>query len=262
MVAITSLLELIRARKLADTTVSDKSEIVQTSLTECKRISGTYANRFRKHGNSFYSPASIFVAQGLERLFLDLLRAHNLLPLEGKRLLDVGSAGGFFLRSLLKYGPKSSDLFGVDIWEDRIREGRQMVPTLGLLCADGKEIPFRDETFDIVTQRTMFSSVLSETLRARIGREMLRVLKPGGYIFSFDFRVKRPGDHDVCAMTARRIMRIFPGCQFEFRSCGIPPPIVRMIAPKSYLLCELLSSIWVIGTHFWTVIRKPQQLPC
>ncbi len=125
--------------------------------------------------------------------------------------MDVGAAGGYFLRSLLKYGAYAGNLFGVDIWESRVLDGRIRVPSLTLLCADGKALPFPDESFELVVQLTMFSSIIDFDIRQAIAAEMKRVVKKTGAIFSYDFRFKRPGDDDVCAMTKARVRELFKG---------------------------------------------------
>jgi ubiquinone/menaquinone biosynthesis C-methylase UbiE len=230
---------------------------MSTSTDELTRIRTAYAKRpATRCPTAFYDAAVVFLTQEAERAFMSLLRQNNLVPLETRKILDVGTGEAFFLRALLKYGARQSNLFGVDFWHDLVCDGHAVLPSLGLVCGDARYLPFADNTFDIVTQQTMFSSVIDSNARARIAREMLRVVKPQGRIFSYDFRFKRPGDHDVCRIGAREMRRLFPGTKITFNTVGLLPQLARFLAPRSQLLCDLIGALWPVGTHYWTTIDK------
>jgi SAM-dependent methyltransferase len=107
--------------------------------------------------------------RGLERR-LEMVRRH--VPLEGRRILDVGCGVGAFVRRLREF---SADVYGVDIDEERVREGAVEVPNLALSVGEG--IPFAGDTFDVVLLHEVLEHVTSdvETLR-----EVRRVLRPDG----------------------------------------------------------------------------------
>lgn len=232
------------------------SEPTTLPTHERERIRNAYTRRFRGRTNSFYDPLNVFFAQEVERHFIKLLRRHGLAPLDDKMLLDVGTAGGYFLRGLLKYGVAPANLFGVDIWESRLIDGHGRLPCLNLVCADGRALPFASETFDIVVQATMLSSVVHRGMRRQIGSEIIRVLKNSGIAFSFDFRFKRPGDRDVCAMTLCELEHAFAGCDVEVNPCCAPPRLVGLLAPRSQLWCDIACGLWPLKTHYWATVRK------
>ncbi|MCU1332661.1 MAG: uncharacterized protein JWM08_1653 [Candidatus Angelobacter sp.] len=227
-----------------------------------KEIQSVYSRRFSQRSYDFYSDASIFANQTDERAFIRLMQRHSMFPLNEKLILDVGTGGGFFLRSLLKYGIHCSRLFGVDFWEARIRDGRAIAPCIPLICATAEMLPFASDLFDVVVQRTMFSSILDDEKRLRAAREMLRVVKPGGIIVSHDFRVKRPGDHNVCSITAAELRRLFGDADLALVTAGIPPQLVRMLAPRSFLACLFLSTVWPspFRCFYWAVARKARPM--
>lgn len=226
-----------------------------SAIAEIERIQEAYARR-RKRPHSFVTPSSVFMSQETERHFLDIVRKHGLDLLADARLLDVGGGGGFFVRSLLKYGVRCEHLYSVDLWESRLHDGHMILPSLNLACADGSRLPFADSSFDLVIQRTMLSSITSPDLRHGIAAEMLRVLKRDGAILSYDMRFIRPGDHDMCAMNRSELKRLFPGCGIDLRPFGMPPVLARFLAPRSFALCQMVSSIWPIKTHYWAAIRN------
>jgi ubiquinone/menaquinone biosynthesis C-methylase UbiE len=227
---------------------------MSVTTKELDRIKTAYAKRVSTQG--FYSATSVFWNTETERDFIALLHNLGLAPLEDKRILDVGTAGGYFLRMLLKYGVPARNLVGVDIWHSLMREGLEIVPCIGMTCADAQALPFVDGSFDIAVQQTMLSSVIDPDLRYRIAREMLRVVRRGGFVFSYDFRVKRPGDRDVHAITRRELRNLFPDCEISLRPCGVIPHLVRAFAGRSMKICALASLLLPIKTHYWAAIRK------
>ena len=186
------------------------------------------------------------------------MKRYSMFPLNDKLILDVGTGGGFFLRSLLKYGIHSSRLFGIDFWEARVQEGHAIAPCIPLICGTAEMLPFPNNCFDVAVQRTMFSSILDDEKRLKAAREMLRVVKPGGIVVSHDFRIKRPGDHDVCSITAAELHRLFGDAELTLLSDGMPPQLERMLAPRSFLACQFLSTIWPspFRCFYWAIVRK------
>lgn len=223
-----------------------------------KEIEIIYSRRFSHRNYDFCGDVSIFGNQADERAFLHLMRRYSMFPLDDKLILDVGTGGGFFLRSLLKYGIHSSRLFGIDFWEARVQEGHAIAPCIPLICGRAEMLPFADDSFDVVVQRTMFSSILDDEKRLRAAREMLRVVRPRGIIVSHDFRVKRPGDQNVCSITAAELRRLFGDAELALFTAGMPPQLVRLLAPRSFLACQFLSTIWPspFRCFYWAVVRK------
>jgi ubiquinone/menaquinone biosynthesis C-methylase UbiE len=226
--------------------------------TAAKEIENIYCRRFSNRSYDFFGDVSIFGNQTDEREFLHLMKRYSLFPLNSKLILDVGTGGGFFLRSLLKYGVHSSHLFGLDFWEARVQDGHAIAPCIPLICGAAEMLPFPNDCFDVVVQRTMLSSILDGDTRLQAAREMLRVVKPGGIIASHDFRVKRPGDHDVCSITAKELRRLFADGELTLFSAGLPPQLERMLAPRSFLACQFLSTIWPspLRCFYWAIVRK------
>ena len=79
-------------------------------------------------------------------------------------------------------GANPANLFGVDIREQTISMARTLSPNVNFTTCNGWDIEFQDESFDIVMQFVVFSSISESELRKHIVQEMVRVLKPGGCI--------------------------------------------------------------------------------
>lgn len=56
-----------------------------------------------------------------------------------------------------------------------------------LVVGDASRLPYPDGSFDLVYQATALSSMPSRAMRDRVAVEMRRVVRPGGFIVSYDF---------------------------------------------------------------------------
>ena len=135
---------------------------------------------------SFLNPTHASLVFERERALLAALGRHLQVPLEAAEVLDVGTGVGTTLALLAAYGCDATRLHGVDVVAERIERGRAQFPAFDLRVSDGYTLPFDDDSFDLVQQITMLSSVHEDVLRERIVAEMQRVLRPGGVLLSFD----------------------------------------------------------------------------
>jgi len=107
--------------------------------------------------------------RGLERR-LEMMRREA--PLEGKRILDVGCGVGAFVRRLREF---SDEVYGVDVDQERVREGASQLPNLALSL--GEYLPFADDTFDVILLHEVIEHVTDDLATLR---EVRRVLRPDG----------------------------------------------------------------------------------
>jgi ubiquinone/menaquinone biosynthesis C-methylase UbiE len=143
---------------------------------------------------------------------------------------------------------------------ERIRRrfawARRRIPQADLRVGSASELPWPDESFDLVSQFTVFTSILDPALKRAVAAEMLRILKPGGAILWFDFRVSNPANPQVCGIPAREIRSLFAGCEIALASVLLAPPLSRLIARWSWTLAELLHALPMFRTHYAGIICK------
>jgi SAM-dependent methyltransferase len=226
---------------------------------EAKRIAGYYREREAAGLGRRYSlvqRGSLFRMQRFERDVLAALARHRLTDLGGHKILDVGCGDGGFLRRLVSWGADPKLLAGVDLLADRVAAARRIEPCLDVRQADASTLPFDDDAFDLVFQLTAFSSILDDGMRRAVAREMARVLRPGGVVVSYDFRVTRDR-RNTRPLRTTDLNALFPGFSVDARRVTLVPPLARALAGRSWLLCELLETIPLLRTHELVVLGKP-----
>jgi SAM-dependent methyltransferase len=137
------------------------------------------------------------------------------------KILDVGCGSGRWLRWYLELGARPKHIVGIDVSDVRFQEGQSINPLVKMVQLDGINIPFSDKSFDLVTQWVCFSCIPSIELRQRTADEMVRVLKPGGYIFWWDLpNTVAPSAPPPSGSIPRIISTI---CIFEKSGLGVIP---------------------------------------
>ena len=147
-------------------------------------------------------------------------------------VLEVGCGTGVLTRALALW-PDVSAVVGVDMASSLLSKARELaadLPNLTFRQADGRSLPFEDETFDVVVFHTTLTHVPSPE---RALAEAFRVLRPLGWLAVFDGDYATGtvalSDHDplqaclnVMAGTfvhdrwlGRRLPALVRGCGFE-----------------------------------------------
>jgi ubiquinone/menaquinone biosynthesis C-methylase UbiE len=213
-----------------------------------------------RQGDSRYSwfhPGHLFMMQERERQLLGLLRRHGFEPLHVKKILEIGCGTGYWLREFVKWGARPENITGIDLLSDRVAEAQWLAPSaVNIQCGSAAALSFPDSTFDLVLQSTVFTSVLDPELRQRMASEMLRMVKDEGLILWYDYHVNNPWNPDVSGVKKQEIYKLFANCRIELRRITLAPPLVRFLAPYSWLACYVLEKMPLLCTHYLGVIRK------
>lgn len=235
--------------------MNDPTEVVRG---EEARIRRAYAQRIQDGRYSWLHRGHQLIVQGAERGLLDALRRAGIDALREHAVLEVGCGTGQWLRAMVQWGARPSSICGVDMLTDRIVAARSLCARdVSLLVGSAASLPFEDGTFDIVLQSTVFTSILDDTVRRHAASEMLRVLRPGGFVLWYDFFVDNPSNPDVRAVRKRELRTLFPGCRLELRRTTLAPPLARRIAPHSWLVAAILSTVPPLCTHYVGTIHPP-----
>lgn len=135
----------------------------------------------------------------------------------GTRILDVGCGSGFLTR-LLARALEGVQIVGLDADEELIAQARRELQREDLddrvevVCGDAYQLPFADESFDMVTSHTVLC-IMSDPAAGL--REQIRVIRKGGVVSAvvcfchtdglphYHGRYPLPGDHRIDELNYR-----------------------------------------------------------
>lgn len=232
-------------------------------MNEYKRIFSAYKKR--EHSQvlknklfKYENAAHAFRIQ--ERLYktMLLLRNYGYHPLSEFRILDVGCGDGNMLRQFMQWGAMPEKVAGIELREEPIEEARYLNPDIDVCCGSATTLPWEDNSFDLVCQHTVFTSIIDTKMKQMIANEMKRVLKPKGAVLWYDFKYNNPNNPDVSGVKIDEIRSLFQGLEIFLHSITLAPPIARRL-PESFLpvLYPLLALFPFLRTHYLGLFKNP-----
>jgi len=225
---------------------------------EIERARSVYTARAADHSFSrMYSPfgpSNLLTIQNREWIIADLLRRSGLWSLADLDILDVGCGSGGELRRMTTMGADPTRCVGIDLMPARIEEARRVLPAARFEVGSAHQLPFADASFDLVSQFTVFSSVVHHPMRAAIAREMIRVLRPDGRIIWYDMRSIKPAVNLV-PIDLAELKSLFPGCSMTVRSATLGWWPSHFLAPKSRVAAILMEKLPPTRSHYLALIR-------
>jgi ubiquinone/menaquinone biosynthesis C-methylase UbiE len=171
-------------------------------------------------------------------------------------ILDAGCGRGWWLRALVEEGVEPGRLSGIDIQPERVAAARETLPGAEIQVGDARNLRVPDETFTVVLQLTLLSSLGSHrAIREALG-EGMRVLVPGGLLLAYEPRVPNPlnrhtlllrdEDLDAAGLTPR-----------EQLSLTVVPALARRLGKRTHERYERLARLPFLRTHRLITYRKP-----
>lgn len=177
--------------------------------------------------------------------FSDVLRT---LDLKGKKILDIGCADGYKLAEFT-----DSDCYGIDPSQKAIDAGLERFPRLKLQVGVSHDLPYADDTFDVVWLNFVFHWLDRSKLMKTVS-EIDRVLKDGGTLVISDFSVplpqKRPYFHrtDVEMFTYKQY---YPAL---FTSSNLYTSLSSVVADHVALHVPLFVTVLKKDTNNYSVV--------
>jgi ubiquinone/menaquinone biosynthesis C-methylase UbiE len=261
--------------------MTDKSLSFETA-----RIKREYLLRDTSEINKLYTyenPVFLYHMQERERILLKMINKAGIV-IANSKVLEIGCGTGHILQRFLEFGAEKT--FGIDLIENRIRNGKKNYPNVSLIQGNASQLPYTDNAFKLIMQFMCLSSVLDQSMRRSIAKEMWRVLEPGGVLISYDMRnpssvlllcfkcfklfkfliprkwirkslCDRPKDSTpIKTLSIQEIRTLFPQGEVYYKSVSLEFNFAQ-IAKISFFAASLLSLVPWFRTHFLVIIRKP-----
>lgn len=191
--------------------------------------------------------------------YRQVLHRAGVLPLDGKRILDVGCLNGRWLAECCaRWGATPELCAGVDLMPAGLEEWREQNPSspIALHCSPCHQMPFDSGSMEVVHQSMMFSSITDVSLRRRTADEVWRVLAPGGWILWYDFWIN-PLNKSTTPMRLARVRALFPHARIVARRrITLLPPLARLLAGRVDRLIPLVESLRLLNTHHLIVMQR------
>ena len=223
---------------------------------ELDRIRLEYERRSREVGAEHWR-VRLFVRQQRERILLAELARAGVLPLAGRRVLDVGCGAGQWLADFETWGARQADLAGIELDPERAAEARGRLPAADVREGNAAELPWPDGSFDVVLQATLLSSIVDPGVRRAVAADIARVTAPGGVVISYDMRIGNPRNRHVRAVGRRELGELFEGFEVRARPATLLLPLARRLAVRSFRAAGAVEAAVVLNTHLLAVMRRP-----
>ena len=230
---------------------------------EVEAIRGRYARRIRGERPGIYDPLDRYVSrtrQERERSLNRWLRESKLGPVSEARVLEIGCGIGANLLDLIRLGFRPANLAGNDLLPDRVAQARRRLPAeVAVLLGDATALDLDGESFDVVLQSTVFSSILDDAFQERLAARMWDLARPGGGILWYDATWDNPSNPDFRGVPVPRIRRLFPHGIVRSWRITLAPPIGRRLCRVWPPLYHVANTVPFLNSHVLCWIRKPSR---
>jgi 2-polyprenyl-3-methyl-5-hydroxy-6-metoxy-1,4-benzoquinol methylase len=191
-------------------------------------------------------------------LFLTLVLA----PLGERRLLDAGCANGKWLEICCRrWGARQIHCFGNDKREQPWRDWRQADPEtkITFILKPTHELDFAPQSFDVVHQSMMLSSIVDPEIRTRTAEVLWNLLRPSGILISYDFWLN-PLNPDTVGMDWAELRRLFPQSHKVYAcSLTLAPPLARTLTTLRKPMLLALEKLRAMNTHLLVALQRPRE---
>ncbi|HKV98038.1 MAG TPA: class I SAM-dependent methyltransferase [Gammaproteobacteria bacterium] len=204
------------------------------------------------------NPAVWQGVQERQRALIELLTRHSTAELKDLRLLEIGCGSGGNLLELLRLGFDPRNLVANELLPERAAFGRRRLPDAVVLHeGNALELDLPANSFDIVYQSTVFTSILDNAFQANLARRMWEWVRPGGGVLWYDFTFDNPSNPDVRGVPLRRVRALFPEASIDTRRVTLAPPISRIVCRLHPILYSVFNVFPFWRTHVLCWIGKP-----
>ena len=206
-----------------------------------------------------YSPlnkSAFFMIQRRQRLIRAIL-AKRYADLSQLKLLEIGCGSGQWFTEFQTFGFRVENLSGIELDESRVKDAKKRIIGADIRSGNAASLPWQDNSFDIVFQSTVFTSIPDEDVQKKAAKEMMRVCKDDGFILWYDFMYNSPSNSNVKGVKKHQVKDLFHPWDCKVQKITLAPPIARRVIPISWLAAELIETACpFLRTHLMVQITK------
>jgi ubiquinone/menaquinone biosynthesis C-methylase UbiE len=158
------------------------------------------------------------IIAGLNALDVDLI---------GQTILDLGCGYGRMLRFWTEMGASPANMHGLDLSFYRLQRAHELSPAMGMAAGSAGALPYPSQKFHLVSQFSVFSSIHDAALRKAASEELMRVLKPGGWLIWYDIASSKGGN--IVPLNKRQVLSLFPGSKLGYERQIFSTRLTRFI---------------------------------
>jgi ubiquinone/menaquinone biosynthesis C-methylase UbiE len=228
--------------------------------SEVQKVRDRYARREELISQeSLYSPlrASVYLSQQEKhRALISLLAEAGIDSLKEMKLLEIGCGFGNNLMELIQLGFLPENVVGNELLPARAESAQHRLPmATQIVVGDACSLSLPSESFDVVYQSMVFSSVLNVEFQCQLAEKMWDLVKPGGAVLWYDFVFDNPKNPDVKGVPVRSIRGLFPQAKIIVRPITLAPIISRVVTKVHPLLYGFFN-VRPLRTHVLCWIEK------
>lgn len=197
--------------------------------------------------------------QERQRALIALLSRYAPRSLDELRVIEVGCGAGGNLLELITLGFNPENLMGNELLPARVALARRNLPAAcGIAAGNALDLQVPEDSFDIVYQSTVFTSLLDSAVRQALAARMWRWVRPGGGVLWYDFIYDNPANPDVRGVPLTEVRQLFPNGSPDIRRVTLAPPISRRACRLHPFLYHVLNVVPALRTHVLCWIAKPR----
>lgn len=202
-------------------------------------------------------PYVYMIQQEKERALIKWIHNESLYSVDKLKLLEIGCGSGQNLLQFLKFGFNPDLLVGNELLSERVDAAKKILPlNLKIIECNALDLDLLNESFDIVFQSMVFSSILDNTFQFKLAKKMWKLTKVGGGVLWYDFTFDNPKNKDVQGVKFNRVRKLFPNGKIKKWRLTLAPPISRIVTKIHPSFYNLFNIFPFLRTHILCWIKK------
>ena len=225
--------------------------------SEVQKIIERYSKRteIEKRYSPFF-PAIYLTEQEKERYLIECLKQTGLLPLQDRKILEIGAGNGNQILFLLKLGAKPENILVNELLPDRIEGLKTKLPaTIQIIEGNALDLDIPLESIDIIIQSMVFTSILDIDFKKALAAKLWSFIQKGGGLIWYDFTFDNPKNPDVKGINYKQIVELFPNGHIHKWRLTLAPPLARSLSNMIFMY-KFLNLFPFLKTHLLCWIRK------